>query len=108
VEESLAYFRKAVLEPGSVPPWSEWWGANGGMVERTFPLFDFVRLKHRRLLGARQMLQIRGELPKEFVPPGFRVTGSCGDCGERMAAEAIAQNGTLTCPNCGRVEVDPG
>ncbi|HEX4611024.1 MAG TPA: hypothetical protein VH092_22730 [Urbifossiella sp.] len=53
MEDCLAYFRKAIADPRSVPPWSEWWAANVERVERVFPLLDYVRLKHRRLLGAR-------------------------------------------------------
>lgn len=91
VEACLAYFRQAVQNPASVPPWSAWWAANAEVVERSFALVDFVRLKHRRLRGARQILQNRGELPKDFVPPSLSDTGSCADCGERAA---------VTCPNC--------
>src|SRR4051812_34916186 len=53
MEECLAYLRKAIADPASVPPWYEWWAANSGLVERVFPLFAFVRLKHRRLLDYR-------------------------------------------------------
>ena len=69
MEECLAYFRLAVADPARVPPWSEWWAANSGLVERVFPLLDYVRLKHRGLLGARQILQLRGELPEDDRPP---------------------------------------
>jgi len=65
MEECLIYFRKAIHEPESVPPWPEWWAVNAELVERIFTIVDFVRLKHRGLLGARQILQIRGELPKD-------------------------------------------
>lgn len=65
MEECLAYFRKAVADPTAAQPWPEWWTANEEKVMNTFPLFDYVRLKHRQLLGAKQILQIRGELPKE-------------------------------------------
>ena len=63
VEECLAYFRRAIADPLSVPPWSEWWAANVGKAEAVFPLVDYVRLKHRKLLGAQQILQFAGELP---------------------------------------------
>ena len=33
-------------------------------VEQTFPMIDFVRLKHRGLLGAGQILHKLGEQPK--------------------------------------------
>ncbi|MGL6094466.1 MAG: hypothetical protein ACRC7O_01525 [Fimbriiglobus sp.] len=99
MDECLAYFRAAVHAPLTVPPWSAWWAANADVVERTFPLFDFVRLKHRRLRGARQILQNRGELPTDFVPQSLRITMSCSECGERT--ETV--DGTVNCPNCGMI-----
>ncbi len=99
MEECLIYFRKAVHEPLSVPPWSEWWAENAWLVERAFSLVDFVRLRHRRLLGARQILQRRGELPQGFEPPSFTQTGSCESCGERC--ERVAPEGDFArCPVC--------
>jgi hypothetical protein len=68
MDECMAYFRRAVCDPASVVPWSEWWASNSAVVESVFPLSDFVRLKHRKLLGARQMLQRAGEFPEDFVP----------------------------------------
>ena len=59
-----AYFRQAIANPQSVPPWSEWWAANAERVERAFPMIEFVRLKHRGLIGAQQHLQIIGESPE--------------------------------------------
>lgn len=103
MDECLAYFRRAVAEPLSVPPWSDWWAANAGLVEQTFPLLDWVRLKHRRLLGARQILQHRGELPEDYQPPGPLVTGSCGDCGERTTRVPGPRGGIVECPTCGVV-----
>lgn len=102
MEECLAYFRQAIANPSSVPPWSEWWAANAGKVEEIFLLFDFVRLKHRRLLGARQILQRLGELPKDYAPPSAALTGSCPECGERIAIDSTIE-GMVTCPNCGKV-----
>jgi hypothetical protein len=104
MEECLAYFRRAVADPASVPPWSEWWAANSELVERVFPLFDFVRLKHRRLLGARQILQIAGGLPKDYLPPSPLLTGSCGQCGERTTLHPGGPGGGhVTCPTCGNL-----
>jgi len=104
VGECLAYFRRAVADPLSVPPWSEWWVANAGLVERVFPLMEFVRLKHRRLSGARQFLQNAGELPENYCPPSPLVTGSCGQCGERTTHAAGGPGGgCITCPTCGVV-----
>ena len=104
MEECLAYFRQAIADPRSVPPWSEWWAANAELVERAFPLVEFVRLKHRRLRGARQILQHAGELPKDYVPPSPLLTGSCGECGERTTSHAGGPGGGhITCPTCGVV-----
>jgi hypothetical protein len=61
MDECLNYFRQAIANPTSVPSWEEWWAANGDLVEQVFPLVDYVRLKHRGLLGARQILEKRGE-----------------------------------------------
>ncbi len=65
--ECLAYFRLALADPASVPSWPEWWAKNEALVERTFSMVDFVRLKHRGLLGAKQILQKLGELPDQAV-----------------------------------------
>jgi DNA-directed RNA polymerase subunit RPC12/RpoP len=102
MDEFLAYFRKAVTDPASVPPWSEWWAANAVRVETELPLVEFVRLKHRRLLGARQILQRAGHLPDDFVPPDPLKTGSCSTCGERTTNPTAGPGGGyITCPNCG-------
>lgn len=99
MDECLNYFRQAIADPRSVPPWSEWWARNAEVVENNFPLVDFVRLKYRRLLGARQILLYRGELPPNYAPPGPHVTGSCSECGERVA---VPENGgDIRCANCG-------
>ncbi len=68
MDEILAYFRKAVADPGAATPWDEWWAANDEKVQEAFSLVDWVRLKHRKLLGARQILQHRGELPADPPP----------------------------------------
>jgi hypothetical protein len=116
VEECLAYFRQAVVDPLSVVPWSEWWAANTELVERIFPRHDFVRLKHRRLRGAREILQRAGVLPEHYKPPHVLRTGSCSECGERTTNHfAGPGGGRVTCPNCGlicvydcRTELDTG
>ena len=43
-------------DPSSAPPWPEGWAANQTLVENTFSLVDYVRLKHRGLVGAQQIL----------------------------------------------------
>ncbi|VTS07340.1 hypothetical protein [Tuwongella immobilis] len=101
MNECLEYFRKAIADPASVPPWSQWWAEHGELVERSFPLVDFVRLKHRRLRGARQILQLAGELPVDFLPPSPHQTGSCADCGERVRLPATGTIGPAICPTCG-------
>ena len=68
VANCRAYFRQAIANPQSVPPWSEWWAANAELVERVFPMIEFVRLKHRGLLGAQQHLQIIDKLPDASPP----------------------------------------
>ena len=102
MEECLAYFRQAIADPLSVPPWSEWWAANAQVVENVFPRLDYVRLKHRRLLGARQILQQRGELPENYSPPSPLLIGSCAECGERTTNHSGGPGGGyITCPTCG-------
>ncbi len=56
MQECLAYFRLALAEPDRVPPWAEWWAANADLVERTFSMVDYVRLKYRGLVGEQQIL----------------------------------------------------
>ena len=63
MQQCLAYFRAAVADPDSVPAWPVWWATHRDLVERTFSMVDYVRLKHRGLLGAKQILQKLGELP---------------------------------------------
>lgn len=107
IEECLVYFRQAIADPLSVPPWSEWWRENELVVEQYFPLMEYVRLKHRKLLGARQILQRGGELPQNYAPPSPRLTGSCGNCGERVINHvAPSASGSITCPHCGTVSAD--
>ncbi len=106
MDECLTYFRKAVRDPASVPPWSEWWAANADLAAHVFGFADYVRLKHRRLKGARQILQIAGELPADFLPPSVGESGSCSDCGERVTGNtAVLGPGNVACPTCGGVHV---
>ncbi len=64
VNECLDYFRKALADPAGAPAWDDWWALNRDLVERTFSMVDYVRLKHRGLLGAEQILRKLGEDPK--------------------------------------------
>ena len=101
-EACLIYFRQAIFEPLSVPPWSVWWAENEELAAESFPLMDYVRLKHRRLLGAQQILQIAGELPPDFSPQSPLVSGSCCRCGERFINQAEAEaTGEVKCNHCG-------
>ena len=103
MEECLNYFRRALRDPASVAPWSEWWAANVERVQEVFPLIDYVRLKHRRLNGARQILHLRGEFPVDFEPGNPLLRQSCIQCGERLSHSAGAGGGLLACPICGVV-----
>ena len=104
MEECLKYFRQLIRDPLSVPPWSEWWRANSALAESAFSRMDFVRLKHRKLRGAIQILQSLGELPEGYCWPGPLLTGSCGCCGDRTTIpSADPGGGYVTCPNCGLI-----
>ncbi len=61
IDDCLSYFRAATTEPETVPLWAEWWAANEAKAEACFPLVDYVRLKHRGLLGAKQILEKRSD-----------------------------------------------
>jgi len=69
MQECLAYFRLALADPDSVPSWDEWWAANRELVENTFSLVDYVRLKHRGLVGARQILDKLDAIPSPGTSP---------------------------------------
>ena len=101
-EPCLIYFRQLVAEPLSVPPWSVWWLANEELVGQAFSLVDYVRLKHRKLLGAVQILQIAGELPPDYAPQSPLTSGSCCRCGERFVNQPeAAAAGEVRCNACG-------
>jgi DNA-directed RNA polymerase subunit RPC12/RpoP len=101
-EVCLGYFRQAIAEPLSVAPWSEWWAENEELVGQSFSLVDYVRLKHRKLLGAQQILQISGELPPDFSPQSPLISGSCCRCGERFVKDPEAEAaGDVKCSACG-------
>lgn len=109
-DQCLSYFRKAVALPDSVPPWSEWWRDNEAIVEQAFPLMEYVRLKHRRLLGARQILQATGDLPLDYQPLSATVTGTCPNCGDRVIrTDGQTSEGKseykVHCPNCGSLPI---
>jgi len=67
---------------------------------------DFVRLKHRRLRGAREILIRLGELPDDYRSPHPLQTGVCDNCGEKVSNHvAGAGGGYITCSNCGLLTV---
>lgn len=104
MDECLTYFRLVVTNPASALPWSEWWAANEEIVQQRFPLVEYVRLKHRRLRGAREILLRAGHLPSDFRPPHPRQSGVCSDCGERVMQDFTEPMGTqAACPKCGLV-----
>ena len=102
MQEHLAYFKQAATDPASATPWSVWWAANAETVEQQYPIVEFVRLKHRRLKGAIQILKQMGELPRDFQPPDARKTGICPDCGDPVKHETASEGGgSLSCALCG-------
>jgi ribosomal protein S27E len=93
----------AIFTPMSVSPWSEWWHANADLVERVFSRYEYLRLKYRRLSGARQILEARGQLPETQFPTGS-FSGSCSDCGERTTNHSAGPGGGyVSCPTCGTI-----
>jgi hypothetical protein len=101
MEECLAYFRQALADPLSVPPWSEWWAANAGLVERSFPRAEYLRLKYRRLTGAALVLANAGETVSVFRPSNPLDIQSCPQCGERTTHRGGPGGGCVSCPACG-------
>jgi len=114
MDECLEYFKQAVIAPGSVSAWSEWWSQHDVLVRQSFPRADYLRLKHRRLAGARQLLQRSGLLPPDFEPPRPLLTGFCNACGERVSVTVSPGGGEVFCSICGllslfqcRPRIDP-
>lgn len=107
MQEFLPYFKQAATDPASVIPWSQWWAANSETVAHAVPLVEWVRLKHRRLKGAIQILKQRGELPPDFQPPDAQKTGICPDCGDPVNRETTSESGGgPSCGLCGLLIVD--
>ena len=65
MEPHIEYFRLVVADPDCTPSWADWWAANEELVQRTFPLIEYVRLKHRGPEGVRQLLQKYGHIPRD-------------------------------------------
>ncbi len=68
LDECLDYFYKIVTSDPTALPWDEWYPANHDKVEQVFALHDYVRLKYRGVLGAKQILQRLGRLPPDPKP----------------------------------------
>lgn len=98
----LRYFRQVVTDPANAEPWSQWWATHEGEIQQTLPLVEYVRLKHRRVRGAREILQRAGELPLDFQPPEALRSGVCAECGETVTrADEAQSNAGAICPRCG-------
>lgn len=65
LDDCLDYFHKIVMGMPDTPLWEEWYPANLETIEQVFSLHDYVRLKYRGVLGAKQILQRLGRLPAE-------------------------------------------
>jgi hypothetical protein len=72
MEQCLHYFRAAILEPDTVPPWDAWWPAHADLVRASFKQPDYLKLKFRKLQAAREILARHGQLrpDNQLVPPG--------------------------------------
>lgn len=84
MEELLAYFQRAIEQPDSVQPWSTWWSSNSERVRAAFSREDYLRLKHRKLRGARTILERCGWSPTDAARVRPIHTGFCDQCGERL------------------------
>ncbi len=84
VDELLAYFRQAIEHPETVQPWNKWWTENASRVESAFPREDFLRLKYRKLQGARTILERSGWTPADESSLQPIQSGFCNVCGERL------------------------
>lgn len=99
MEEFLTYFRKAIEMPGSVPAWAVWWAANEEKLRHAFAHMDYVRLKHRKLVGAAVILEQHGWKPPPRPPDPLR-TGFCHVCGETVIHQPAGPGGgSIFCPN---------
>jgi hypothetical protein len=83
MEECLDYFRRALEQPGSVPPWADWWATHAELARQVFDRLDYVRLKHRWLNGARELLERLGT-PAVEPQMNWLDRTVCPKCGERL------------------------
>jgi hypothetical protein len=84
MEECLAYFRRAIEHPGTVPPWAEWWATHEELVRRVFPRPEYLRLKYRKLAGARILVERQGWRPSSESQRDPDRAEFCEVCGERL------------------------
>lgn len=86
MQDCLSYMQSAVTQPGSVEPWADWWSVNNETVRASFDRRDYLKLKFRKLIAAREILERLGRIkPKDddFVGTDFNAT-HCKVCGERL------------------------
>lgn len=84
MNELLAYFQRAIEHPETVRPWNDWWIENSAWVQAEFSREDFLRLKYRKLRGARTILERSGWTPTDERRLQPINSGFCNVCGERL------------------------
>lgn len=67
-DECLTYFRRAIEEPASVPPWREWWAANEPLARRVFTMAQVSQLRGTGLRAAAVILRRYGWKPPPTPP----------------------------------------
>lgn len=80
------YLRKIVFSPREVIAWNIWWVENAELVKATLDRRDYLKLKYRKILAAREILARRGECKKDIHyrwMPEFDET-HCRMCGELL------------------------
>lgn len=86
MEDCLSYMQSAVTKPGTVEPWAGWWLANQETVRITFDRRDYLKLKFRRLIAAREILERLGRIEpegNEYAGTDFNAT-HCKVCGDEL------------------------
>ena len=57
MDEFIPYFRAALEQGGSVPPWSQWWVEHRNRAEDLLDPADFELLRTGKLEAARMVLR---------------------------------------------------
>ena len=70
MERCLEYFRVIVFDHLLVPAWNLWWAKNEEIVKRESDSRNQLRLKYRKIEGARDLLVQLGECVKTLRLPG--------------------------------------